>query len=45
MTVDERNTMKAQLEEALAIADKHGLFLTAARIVEAIEALSSEQAS
>jgi len=45
VTVDERNTMKAQLEEALAIADKHGLFLTAARIVEAINALSLELAS
>lgn len=45
MTLDERDAMNAQLEEALAIADQHDLFLTAARIVEAIEALSSETAS
>lgn len=45
MTVDERDAMKVQLEEALAIADEHHLFLTAARILEAIEALSSETAS
>lgn len=45
MTVDERDAMNAQFEEALAIADQYDLFLTAARIVETIEALSSETAN
>jgi hypothetical protein len=42
MTADERDEMKAQLEQALAIADAHDLVLTGARIAEALAALASE---
>jgi hypothetical protein len=42
MTEEDGYLLKARLEEALALADRHGLMLTGVRIAEAIDALVLE---
>lgn len=42
MTEDDGEVLKARLEEALALADGHGLSLTGVWIAEAINALVAE---
>lgn len=42
ISLEEREALRGCLQRALVVADSHGLFLTAVRVAEALDALASE---